>query len=143
MAITKRPTKKAIKAVKKKAAPKRKIVVRVKARKAAEAPEAPKEATTSVVREVFSTTQPEVPSIRTVPSDTVLLFVNGRSKGTVAHVGKTLLEFATAQASSAGIRTFSLYVDDVKADSGITSRPASSFAKIEIIAKDARGNGRN
>ena len=110
------------------------------AKKTAVKKAASKSTTTTVepVVEVFDT-RANQPEKVTVPSGMVLLLINGRTQGNV-EVGKaTMKEFVTSQAQRAGIRTFSVYADGAKLDSSDANKPASSFAKFEIVAKDSRG----
>ena len=89
--------------------------------------------------EMFSSASTPVTQER-VDWEHVLLFVNGSSKGQVAHGGGTLGRFLETQADRFGIRTFSAYVDQQKAVKSMANTPVSRFAKVEIIAKDSRGS---
>lgn len=90
------------------------------------------------VTEVFSTAPAHGEAV-SVPRNSVLLFVNGRDKGTVDTSGQKLGAFVTAQAQNAGIRTFSVYIDGRKADTSDANKTLTSVSKIELVAKDARG----
>lgn len=89
-------------------------------------------------QDVF-TTQTPTPSALAVEPGTIRLFVKQTDRGTFSTEGRKLAEFVREQASNAGIRTFSVYVDDRKADTSISEAPLSNFSKIEIVAKDSRG----
>lgn len=99
---------------------------------------AAKTATTGTVQEVF-TTQPQHEAAVSVEKGKVALYVNGNSRGQVDTNNKTLAEFVREKASNAGIRTFSVYVDGLKADTSMGGSKLDKFAKVEIVAKDARG----
>lgn len=98
----------------------------------------PKEVIGVPVQEVFKTV-PDAPSVVQVQPNSVLLFVNGRDKGTVDTTNQKLGEFVTAQAQRNGIRSFSVYVDGMKADTSDAIKSLTGVGKIEIVAKDARG----
>lgn len=90
------------------------------------------------VSEVF-TTQPETARTIEVPTGSVALFINGRDKGLVDTHGQKLGAFAVRHADDAGIRSFSLYADGVKLDTGDKDRSLAGISKLEIVTKDARG----
>jgi len=91
----------------------------------------------SRVSEVFST-EPKPKREVEVPKGAVLLFVNGNSKGTVDTDGQNVGAFVVSQAQRYGVRSFSVYLDGVKANTGVASRSMSGFSKVEIVAKDSR-----
>jgi len=97
-----------------------------------------KKAVAVPVTEVFSTS-PAHPETVSVPRNSVLLYVNGRKRGTIDTSGKKLGEFVTAQAQNAGIRTFSVYIDGRKADTSDANKTLENVSKVELVAKDARG----
>lgn len=75
----------------------------------------------------------------TVQPGHVRLYIKGNDNGEVLVTGLKLLEFVKAQANAAGIRTFSVYLDGQKATMDMSDMPMESFAKVEIVPKDARG----
>lgn len=90
------------------------------------------------IAEVF-TTRPESEATVNVPAHSVALFVNGRDKGIIDTTRQNLGAFAVAQAQRAGITSFSVYVDGVKADTGDKDKSLAGVKKIEIVSKDSRG----
>ena len=114
-------------------AAKKKIVIKKAVKKVIR-----KKAVPVPVTEVFSTAPVSNDTV-SVPRNSVLLYVNGRDKGTVDTSGQKLGAFVTAQAQHAGIRTFSVYIDGRKADTSDAGKALTGVSKIELVAKDARG----
>ena len=81
----------------------------------------------------------EHPPTVEVKEGEILLFINGRKAGTFTVKNKSFHDFITEHASNAGIKTFSVYADDEKADTSFSGRQAAEFKKIEIVTKDTRG----
>ena len=126
------PTKKVVKKVVAKKSTKKTVAARVPAsEKATTVPAV-------AIAEVF-TTRPESQRTVEVPPHSVLLFVNGRDKGVTDTSNQTLGKFAVQHAQNAGITSFSLYVDGVKADTGDKDKSMSGMHKVELVSKDARG----
>lgn len=72
---------------------------------------------------------------------TIEVVVNGSSKGRKpVNSGETLGAFLNRQAQYFGIKSFSAYADDRKLEVNSVSGPASSVHKIELTAKDSRGD---
>lgn len=90
------------------------------------------------VQETFRTAPPPVET-RTVPAGEVLVFINGTNRGLKSHNDMVLGDYARKLAQETGIRTFSVYVDDQKANTTMTGIPMGQFGKIEIVSKDSRG----
>jgi len=90
------------------------------------------------IQETFCTVPPPVEA-RTVPAGEVLVFVNGSNRGLKFHNDMALGDYARKLAQEAGIRTFSVYVDDQKANTTMAGLPMGQFGKIEIVSKDSRG----
>lgn len=110
-------------------ATKTKKVVKVVVKKRLQAP----------VTEVFSA-NPAEPTVVAVPRTKVELVINGQSRGAVETEGAKLGAFVAAAAQRAGIRTFSVYADGQKLDTAAAGRSLGQIARIEIVAKDARGH---
>lgn len=131
----------AIKKVLAKKASAKKVVTKVvkKRRVAPTAPTAPVEASAPVpagpVTEVFDA---QMDSLE-VPAGQVLLYVNGNDRGFHSAGEMTLGQFAIARAQANSIRTFSIYANGQKMDTSAANLPVSSFKKIEIVTKNARG----
>lgn len=98
----------------------------------------PRAVSTAHVQEVF-TTNPQQERTVEVPANSVALFVNGSNKGVVDTTGARLGTFAVAQAQRAGITSFSVYLDGIKADTGDKEKSLAGVSKIELVSKDARG----
>ena len=116
----------------------RKVVVKKvgKSKKAAVA--RPRAVSAVPVSELFTTRETAEPIVQ-VPANSVALFVNGRSEGTVDTHGKTLKEFVIQHAQRKGITSFSTYVDGVKADTSMGGNQMTGMSKVEIVSKDSRG----
>lgn len=66
--------------------------------------------------------------------------VNGQVRNARAQAGtQTIGQFLSQQAQYYGVRTFSAYADGNKLYTSDSAKPASSFKKVDIVAKDARG----
>ena len=89
-------------------------------------------------QEVFNTNPERVEQLN-VPAGHVRLFINGRDEGDIFAGDQTVYNLAKEKASARGIRTFSMYGDGVKLWSDSKDKPASSYNKLEIVTKDARG----
>ena len=98
----------------------------------------PRVATTEHVSEVFTTRPQETERVE-VPANSVQLFVNGRDRGVVNTSNQTLGEFAVYHAQQQGIKSFSLYADGAKMDTGDAKKSLAQISKVEIVTKDARG----
>jgi hypothetical protein len=129
--------KKAVKKPVAKAAP-RKAVPAVKAQRTADVPKQKTATIGAPVKEVFTTTAPTTEKVSVAPNS-VLLYVNGTNKGTYDTSGKKLGDFVVERAKASGIRSFSVYVDDRKADTSDSDKALTGVSKIEIVSKDARG----
>lgn len=70
----------------------------------------------------------------------VELFVNGESRGTINVAGQTLGQFVSQQVNRAGIRSFSVYVDNAKIGKSQGNMDMGTIGKVEIVSKDARGS---
>jgi hypothetical protein len=82
----------------------------------------------------------EVFTTDAVAPATVRLVVNGNDKGTVeVKDGTSIIDFVRQQAQAAGIRTFSVYLNDEKLDTSDASDNLEPDSKVEIVAKDSRG----
>lgn len=128
----------------KKAAPKKKVSTRATAAPAPAPEPIPAPTPTShvvsvePVQETFRT-MPATEALRTIPEGEVLVLINGTNQGAKAHNNMTMGEYARKLAQGAGIRTFSVYVDDQKANTTQAGLSMNQFGKIEIVAKDSRG----
>ncbi len=90
------------------------------------------------VQETFVTTPQPAPT-ETIPRLEVLVYVSGQSRGRRAHNNRPMAEFARSIASEFGIRTFSVYLDEVKANTSMGAMTMDNFGKLEIVPKDSRG----
>jgi uncharacterized protein YcgI (DUF1989 family) len=90
------------------------------------------------VSELFSTQASSERTIE-VPSNSVALFINSVNKGIVDTEGKTVGDFVSFHAEREGIRSFSVYLDGVKVDTGDSGKRLSQFSKVELVRKDSRG----
>jgi len=117
---------------------KKKKVVRKVVRRKPSGKAAPAAVSLEPVSDLFST-RPETPETVQVPANAVILVVNGNNKGTMDTSGLKFGEFVIQHANRAGIRSFSVYVDGMKADTSYKEKPMTAFHKVEIVAKDQRG----
>lgn len=76
---------------------------------------------------------------QTIGAASVVLVVNGSDKGVKPVGDHTLSQFVMAQATIYGIRNFSVYLDGNKATTKQSGMSLRGVAKVEIVAKDARG----
>ncbi len=90
------------------------------------------------VQETF-VTAPQPTPVEEVPRTHVMVYVNGSNRGNRAHDNQPMVNFARGLAQEFGIRTFSVYLDDAKANTSMNATPMSQFGKIEIVSKDSRG----
>jgi hypothetical protein len=65
--------------------------------------------------------------------------VNGTDRGVVNVERRVMGKFVTDTANQFGIRTFTVYLDGNKATTRQAGEPLTGVAKVEIVAKDARG----
>lgn len=69
----------------------------------------------------------------------VELLVNGQSKGGKRTNGQNVGTFVKNQAQAYGLKSFSVYINGQKFFTEQASQPLPDGAKVEIVAKDARG----
>lgn len=91
---------------------------------------------TAMPAEVFTVdTNPPVDA----KPDEVLLLTNQDNRGMVKIEGRTLGTFVNDVALQYGIRNFSVYVDNLKADTSMGNLSLRDVSKVEIVSKDQRG----
>ena len=98
----------------------------------------PRAVSTVTVSELFTTRETAEPIVQ-VPANSVALFINGRSEGTVDTRGAKLKDFVVQHAQRKGITSFSVYVDGVKADTSVGANAMTGISKVELVSKDSRG----
>lgn len=111
-------------------------VLRKKVAPKAHAP-AVREVTAAPTQGEFTTEGP-TPMAR-VPRGEARLYVNGRDQGNVATVGLRLGDFVRSHAREHNIRSFSVYADGKPLSAKDANSSMASYAKVDIVAKDARG----
>lgn len=89
--------------------------------------------------EIFKTSGADARAIE-VPPGRVALYVNGSSQGNQLTEGETIGSFTQKWAQDKGIRTYSVYVDGRKVDATEAGARLTNAVKVEIVAKDARGD---